>query len=132
LKYSAPCRDAPIFNDDDDKEDEGSSDVEDDEDMNSLPDDQDEYDDSEEAEDEDYPYANSDPEEQANHLKNGNVIESSQSSPDKMENGESKIEKFVQESSKFADKLDKLDINEMKIPNGIEDKENIDIAKQVE
>lgn len=70
-----------------------------------------EYDDSDEQEDDDFPYANSDPEELANRLKNGHSIEDSQSSPDKPENGESKIEKFAQEA-KLAEKLERLDISE--------------------
>jgi len=36
-----------------------------------------EYDDSDEQEDDDFPYANSDPEELANRLKNGHSIEDS-------------------------------------------------------
>lgn len=62
---------------------------------------------------------------------NGHSIEDSQS-PEKIENGESKIEKFAQEA-KLAEKLEKLDISEgAKVTNGIEDKENIDIGKKVE
>lgn len=108
LKYPPPPRDPTIFNDDEPEKgkDDGSDDDdddEDDEDLNSIPDDDqdddtnqdEEYDDSEEAEEEDYPYANSDPEEQATNLKNGQSIGSSQSSPKKDDNGESKIEKFA-------------------------------------
>lgn len=79
LKYGMKQREKPVFKDkeprkqDDDDDDSGESDEEEpDLGMGSMQDDQDdetnqddEYDDSEEAEDEDYPYANSDPEDQA-------------------------------------------------------------------
>lgn len=90
----------PIFKNND-KDDDGSGNDEE-EDDDSIPDDQedlsnqeDEYDDSEEAEDEDYPYADSDPEEESKVLTNGRPIDSSNSSPAKEANGDSKIEKFA-------------------------------------
>lgn len=70
---------------------------------------EDEYDDSEEAEDEDYPYDNSDDQE----LKPGQSIESSNSSPQKADQGEqSKIEKFAKEAN-LAEKFDKLEIEKL-------------------
>jgi len=55
------------------------------------------------------------------------VIQSSTSSPEK-ENGESPIEKFAQDA-KLAEKLEKLELSESKIANGVEDKENIALEK---
>lgn len=109
MKYGSSQSQQQIFNDDDqDQDDEGSDDEEamqsDEEHTNP----EEEYDDSEEAEDEDYPYDNSDDHE----LKNGQSIESSNSSPLKADQGEqSKIEKFAKEN--LAEKFDKLDIDKL-------------------
>lgn len=74
----------PIFNDDDQEQDDDEA-SDDEEMMQSGEEDptnpEEEYDDSEEAEDEDYPYDNSDPDDEAQILKNGHSIESSNSSP---------------------------------------------------
>ena len=81
---------------DGDEEDHGlMSNQDDNEDDSNQQDEYDESEDNDDEEEESSPYARSDQEDLSNNLKNGHSIDGSLSSPEKMENGDSKIEKFA-------------------------------------